>query len=291
MVRVIDALVRAEAEISVHGGPYARLEAEVLLCHVLDIDRTRLYAALQDMLPEDCYGSLSRLIERSAKEPLAYLTNTKEFCGREFYVDGRVLVPRPETETLVEATLQVAKTRVPVAGQSLKVADIGTGSGIIAITLALAIPNVSMYAVDVSKAALEVAAINCSRHEVSDRITLLHGDLLIPLPDHVDIIVANLPYVTEDELAAAEHDWSTMPLAAEPRLALNGGSDGLEVIQRLIAMASQRLTPGGSILLEIGYGQGSKVISIVKRYFVNARCSIHQDLAGLDRVLVVGLSN
>ncbi len=287
MTRVIEILNQAEAVIRISGSPYARLEVEALLCHLLGVDKAKLYANLQERVPENTYSSLRRLIERRPKEPLAYLTNRKEFYGREFYVDRRVLVPRPETETLVEVALDVIDKNRQVLGPGVKIADVGTGSGAIAITLALAAPDALVYAIDLSPEALEVAAINCVKHGVSERIARLHGDLLQPMPEKVNIIVANLPYLTEDELAQAEMDWSTAPLVSEPGIALYGGTDGLEVIRRLLSMASYHLTPRGSLLLEIGSTQAEQVLSLAQRYFGDARHSIYQDLAGLDRILVV----
>jgi len=198
-------------------------------------------------------------------------------------------VPRPETETLVGQALCLAAKKQRDLRPPLRIADVGTGSGIIAVTLSLALPDASVYAIDISSEALEVAAINCARYGVSGRVRLLHGDLLEPLLGKVDVIVANLPYVTDIELAHAGADWSTAPLGSEPAIALYGGRNGLEVISRLMSMASMYLNPGGAIILEIGSSQGDQVLRLAQRHFGAAKHFICQDLAGLDRFLVVSL--
>jgi release factor glutamine methyltransferase len=211
-----------------------------------------------------------------------YIVGHREFCGLDFLVDRRVLIPRPETELLVERALESAgRARW---GQPPLVADIGTGCGIIAISLAVNLPNATVYATDASPEALQVAAVNAARHGVSDRLHLLCGDWLDPLPEPTHIIVANLPYVATEVLATLEPDVADY----EPLAALDGGADGLEHIRRLLAQAGDWLLPHGVILLEIGAGQGPDVVAIASRQYAHPKTELFQDYAGLDRIVRVG---
>jgi release factor glutamine methyltransferase len=187
-----------------------------------------------------------------------------------------VLIPRPETELLVEKAIEISQRRAVVA-------DVGTGSGAIAVSLAVHLPQALVYATDASRGALEVAARNCRRHCVEDRVHLLQGHLLEPLPEPVDLITANLPYVSQAELAQLPPDIRLY----EPREALDGGPDGLDHIRRLLAQAGEHLKPRGVVLLEIGATQGEAVIALAKRHFPAARVEIAKDYAGLDRVVIV----
>jgi len=187
-----------------------------------------------------------------------------------------VLIPRPETELLVEKAIEISQRRAVVA-------DVGTGSGAIAVSLAVHLPQVLVYATDASPGALEVAARNCRRHGVEDRVHLLQGHLLEPLPEPVDLIAANLPYVSRAELAQLPPEINCY----EPREALDGGPDGLDHIRRLLAQAGEHLKPGGVVLLEIGATQGQAVIALAQRHLSVARVEIVVDYAGLDRVVVV----
>ncbi len=223
----------------------ASLESELLLRHALKISRVQLYLNLDYELSSKEEETLWHLIERHLSgEPIAYITGHREFYGLDFYVDPSVLIPRPESELLVEKTLKLAQTRTVAT-----IAEIGTGCGAIAISLALNLPLAKIYATDISAPALEVALFNCQNHGVVNRICLLQGDMLDPLPEPVDLIVTNLPYVKESELP---------PICSanfEPLLALNGGSDGLEKIRQLCHQLNNQLCPEGCLLLEIGQGQ------------------------------------
>lgn len=242
--------------------------------------RAWLYARLQEELPEAAWGTLHRLLERRlGGEPLAYIRGHKEFFGLDFLVDRRVLIPRPETETLVEAALAWLRGwRGPWLA-----ADVGTGCGAIAISLALNLPQLTVYATDTSANALEVAAANVQRHGVADRVRLAQGDLLDPLPSPVALIAANLPYIS-----AA--DWPQLsPEVAlfEPPQALDGGESGLRLIQRITGQAMSYLLPGGCLLLELGLGQGQAVLEQARAAFPQARIGLLPDLAGIPRVLRV----
>jgi release factor glutamine methyltransferase len=213
-------------------------------------------------------------------EPTAYITGHKEFFGIDFRISPGTLIPRPETELLVEKAIELANAAFP---QSCLIADIGTGCGAIAIAIALHLPEVKIYASDISAAALEVARSNCRYHGVRDRITLLHGDLLEPLPEPVHLIVANLPYIRESELPTLPPEISMF----EPQIALAGGRDGLKQIERLLSQAGTKLLPQGAIMLEIGYEQGQTASELAKQYIPDARVNVITDLAGLDRLIQI----
>jgi len=268
------------------GLDTSRLDAELLLGHVLGLARAQIHAHLDRQLDAAELDSYHELIERRRRhEPVAYILGHKEFYGLDFYVDRRVLIPRPETELLVEKGLEVGRA----ASHPLTIADVGTGCGAIAISLAVHLnnepskPQAIIYALDASSEALEVAAISRRRHRVERRVHLLQGDLLSPLPEPVDLIVANLPYVSGAE-------WEQLPrtiTAYEPRSALDGGLDGLDAIRRLLAQARSHLKPQATILLEIGVTQGAAVTNLVRRHFSAATIEVVQDYAGLDRMVVI----
>lgn len=256
-----------------------RLDAEVLLAHVLGLSRARLLAESQQPLSAEQLAALAALTERRvALEPVAYLTNHKAFYGRDFYVDRRVLVPRPETELLIElARAWASRTN----WQPPTIADIGTGSGCIAVTLALELPQARVFAVDLSADALDVAAINVQRHAVGERVTPLRGDGCRPLPQPVDLIMANPPYTVLDEVDENVRRW-------EPHLALDGGTQrGFAAVERLLQQMPGALRPQGTALVEIGAWQGAQALAAAQRIFGGAPARIYQDLAGLDRVLAV----
>jgi release factor glutamine methyltransferase len=278
-----EALSHAEARIAAQGIPDARIEAELLLTHSLGIDRSELYARLGEPLPPAEAESFADLVDRRLRrEPAAYILRQWQFYGIDLYVDHRVLIPRPETELLVGAALAFVEQRHP-QGQGCRVADIGTGSGAVAISLALHLPRVTIYGTDLSPEALEVARINCGRHGVEERVHLLKGDMLEPLPEEVDLIVANLPYVRDSDLPGLvpeirEH---------EPVTALIAGEEGLEKIERLLAQAGGKLLPGGAVMLEIGQRQGPAVLKMARKHFAGAMVDLLPDLGGIDRVLRV----
>lgn len=261
------------------GVAEPRLDAEVLLAHALGLSRAKLHAQFKRKLSPAELASYRQFIERRAqREPVAYIVGHKEFYGLDLFVDNRVLIPRPETELLVERGIEIAQAR------NLRlIADVGTGCGAIAISLAVHLPQALIYATDTSSGALEVATCNCRRHGVQDRVRLLQGHLLEPLPEPVELIVANLPYVSKAE-------WAQLPPEInryEPREALDGGSNGLDHIRQLLAQAGDYLKPGGAILLEIGATQGAAVVALARRHFPTARVEIARDYAGLDRVVMV----
>ncbi len=281
---VSSSLLQAAQILAAAGCDTPRLDAEVLLAHVLERDRAWLYAHPEYTLIPDRLGDYQALIARRAqREPVAYLTGHKEFFGLDFVVTPGVLIPRPETERTVEIALQILEAGA--SSDSIAIADVGTGSGAIGIALALHVQAAHVFAVDVSAAALTTARRNAIRHGVAGRVDCLQGDLLAPLKGAFHLIVANLPYLSRADLATAPPEVARW----EPRLALQGGPDGLAAIRRLLAAAANRLHPAGALLAEIGAGQGADVLALANRHFPRAMVEIARDYSGFDRVLVVRL--
>lgn len=257
----------------------AALDAEVLLSHVTGLERAALYREWDRLLGDDEAAQYNILTgRRLSGEPVAYITGHKEFMGLDFYVNSSVLIPRPETELLVENALK-GMPPFPV------VVDVGTGSGAIAVSLAFYHRRARVYATDRSAAALVVAGRNCVRHGVRDRILLLQGDLLQPLyccaaADGADLIAANLPYIAESDLSGLPGEVRMF----EPRLALDGGADGLEHYRRLVPEAAAFLKKGGRLLLEIGFDQGFQALALFDPQ--EWEVQVCPDLAGLDRLVV-----
>ena len=274
------ALGRAREALVANNIEDAPLESELLLRHTLRMSRVQLYLDLNHELSPEQEATFWHLIERClSHEPTAYILGHREFYGLDFYVDPSVLIPRPETELLVEEALKLTQNQ-PVSN----IAEVGTGCGAIAISLALGLPEAEIYATDISAAALKVALLNCQKHGVVDRVHLLQGDMLDPLPQPVDLIIANLPYVEESELAPMG------PAKFEPLLALNGGSDGMERICQLCRQVDSKLRPSGFLLLEIGQGQRRTVTAFLHTLFPNGEIEVVPDLSGIDRVISLSLT-
>jgi len=282
-VSLKEALHQAETVIASHDIPDARLEAELLIMHSLGIGKVELYTRLNEPLSSSEAQDFWNLVHRRLRrEPTAYITRQCSFYGIDLYVDSRVLIPRPESELLVETAVEFMKQRLR-DGQVISVADVGTGSGAVAIALALYVSQAVVKATDISPEALDVARINCEKHRVVDRVQLLPGDMLEPVGGPLDVIVANLPYVRDSEipgLMAEVRDF-------EPGISLSGGPDGLEKVGRLLPQAKGKLVPGGLLLLEIGQGQGEAAAALAASSFPTARVDLIPDLAGIDRVVRV----
>jgi release factor glutamine methyltransferase len=287
-VKPAEALHATRRSLTEAGIEEPGLEAEVLLRHVLHWERHELYARLQEEISPAQLAEFQALIERRrAHEPTAYIVGRKEFYGLEMETTPAALIPRPETELLVEEALRIARSTGP---RPPIIADVGCGCGAIAIALAHHLADAVIYALDASDEALRLADRNADLLGVSGRIRFLQGDLLDPLPEPVDIITANLPYVKTT-------DWETLPPEIrehEPRAALDAGPTGTEVIERLLrqAMPTGRQAPGylrprGVLLAEIGWDEGERVQEIARECFAGARIEVKKDLAGLDRMLVV----
>jgi release factor glutamine methyltransferase len=280
---VSEALLWGNSSLGAAGVASPRLDAEVLLAHVLGWSRARLYARPEHTLTQAQQEAFLTAVQRRTRhEPVPYIIGHREFYRLDFLVDRRVLIPRPETERLVEKALDVAMHQTLGKGQS-RLADVGTGSGVVAVALAVNLPRATVYATDTSPDALVVAASNAARHGVASRVHLLLGDLLEPLPERVHIIVANLPYIPAERLPALAPD----VLEYEPLIALNGGPDGLQPARRLLAQAREWLLPEGAIVMEIGAEQGAEVVGLGRRHYPQAQVELLPDHAGLDRVVCI----
>ena len=276
-----ETLLRMAGSLGEASIPDARLETETLLAHALEISRTQVLAHPERPLsPEEEAVVSEALRRRLNREPLAYITGRREFFGIDFKVNSSVLIPRPETETLMETALKIAN-EFP-QGQELSVVDVGTGSGAIAVCLALRLSSARIFAVDSSSAALDVARTNAETHGVADRITFLEGDLLSHFSGGVDLITANLPYVRTGELSSLAPE-----VQQEPTEALDGGQDGLDVVRRLMHQAQHVISGDGVILLEMDPRQSGPLRRMGESLFPGAEISILKDLAGLDRVFML----
>jgi len=259
-------------------SPSPALDARLLLAHVLGRDHAYLVAHDDEALTATQAGAYAHLLARAAAdEPIPYLIGHAPFFGQEFAVSPAVLIPRPETEQLVEAALGWARGR-----GGLRAVDVGTGSGCIAVTLARHLPAAEVIAVDVSAAALAVARGNAD-WLAPGRVALVRGDLLAAFGPGLDLIAANLPYVSRPE-------WTELAdgvKSYEPALALDGGADGLDAIRALLPQAAERLRPGGLVLLEIGWRQGSAAAALAQMTFPAARVDVRPDFAGHDRLVAI----
>jgi len=295
---ISDALTAASRRLRAAGCDTPGLDAELLLAHALQKGRTWLFMYPQTLLTDEQQVKFEAWLDRRAgREPVAYLLGCKEFFGLEFEVSRHVLIPRPETELLIETALEIVDQRPDRSssgsdqpGSTLhtrrfpfSIADAGTGSGCISVVLAKTLAQASLFAIDSSSDALRLARQNAFHHGVGDAITFLAGNLLEPLPHPVDLVVSNPPYVSHAELNTVSPEVSQY----EPRLALDGGADGLKIIRQLLPQAKDKLKAGGSLLVEIGATQGQPVAQLARQYFPSANIQIKQDLAGRDRLLVV----
>ena len=226
---------------------------------------------------QDLAGMMEQRLQRT---PLAYILGYREFYGINVMVTPSVMIPRPETEGLVEHTLFMALMGMET--RELVIADVGTGSGAIAVNLALHLPAARIYAVDISEPALDVAAYNIRAHRVADRVRLGHGDLLGAVPEPVDVIVANLPYIPTDRIATLQPE-----VQSEPQIALDGGADGLDPIRKLLSQAPGLLKDRGVILLEMDPEQFEAAEAVARQYFPDSEITAEQDLTRRDRILVI----
>lgn len=266
------------------GISTARLDAQVILAHVLGVSRSWLFAHYERVLEANQAELYTEHIARRVRrEPVAYIVGHKEFYGIDLKVDPRVLIPRPETEMLVDAVLDLAAQCAP---ETLRVADVGTGSGAIALAAAVNAPNARIYAIDLSDDALAVAHANVRRYDTRNQVTLVQGDLLAPLRECVHVIVANLPYVKSEDYHTLEADVRVY----EPQLALESGEQGLDAITRLLPQVPDHLEQGGVTILEIGYDQGKDVQQLVHDLLPQAKyVELHRDYQGRDRMVSFGL--
>lgn len=286
---LVDYLRLATDYLKKCGSDSARLDAELLLAHVLGLDRVALYVNHdRPLVPDEVDAFREMLRRRCQGMPIAYITGERAFLSTTVQVSPAVLIPRPETELLVEAVVDWLGRQ---SGSTLMIADVGTGSGAIAIGIALAEPRATVAALDVSADALSVAGTNVERHQLVARIELVSGDLLTPLlvpprgdvwAGRLDAVVSNPPYVATKELETLPRDVRDY----EPRVALDGGEDGLAVYRRLIPMAARVLRPGGLLALEIGADQRAAVAALLAEAASWRNVRVRQDYAGHDRVVL-----
>ncbi|HIA76391.1 MAG TPA: peptide chain release factor N(5)-glutamine methyltransferase [Dehalococcoidia bacterium] len=275
-----EALNVASEELMKTGSLDAKLEAEVLLRHVLKIDRAAMFRDLdEDISIEDSSNIASLVKRRTLREPLAYITGVKEFYGLPFVVSEDVLIPRQETELLVDAAIVQAKS---LGKNEISIVDVGTGSGAIAVSLALNIPTSSIIAVDISEAALAIADDNRRTHGLYSRVKLRRGNLLEPIIDKIDILVSNLPYIRSDRLTSLQEE-----VLKEPVVALDGGYDGLELIKRLLFQAVDKMSNPGVILFEIDSDQASEAVKLSQQFFPSAITTVLKDLSNNERAVLL----
>ena len=290
----VEEVLRVATErLTASGSESARLDAELLLGAVLDVDRTAVVAHPEAQLSTDQAARYHAAVDRRATgEPVAYIRGLKEFYGLAFAVDNRALIPRPETERLVEVAVAEVMRRLTASPRDrddppIRIADIGTGSGAVAVALIVALrkhrvgDEFSVFATEISPEALDLARENAVGHAAADRLRFVEADLLPPyIEAPFDLVLANLPYVRSDVVP-------TLPIAAsfEPRLALDGGPDGLAVIRRLLERLGEgALAPDGEALLEIGADQEAGIAEAVADVLPGWSCQVERDLTGLPRV-------
>jgi release factor glutamine methyltransferase len=272
-VTLLEVLRRATSYLQTHGSSSPRLDAEVLLGHALGLRRLDLYLQFERDLPEAEVAPFRELVARRATgEPVAYLTGHKEFMGLDFEVTPDVLVPNPDTELLV----QTAVGWVREQDGEVRAADVGTGSGCIAVSIAHFCPQVRVWASDASAAALAVARRNIAAHGVGERVELIEGDLLEPLPVDLDLVCANLPYIEEGTALPAE-------VLAQPRQALYAGPAGAELVERLLTAAPSHMRAGGLVLAEIDPAIQASVAPLAADLY--AGHELVPDLGGRVRLL------
>ena len=291
IVTVRDALRVATERLVEAGIPTPRLDAEVLLAHVLGTRREHLYAHPERRLDAGEYAAYQAALERRlTRLPVAYITGRKEFMSLEFLVDENVLIPRPETETLVEAVIERLRAREAEARDGARVpiivADIGTGSGAIAVSVAWFVRHASLIAVDISPGALRVARENARCHGVEDRIEFLEGDLLSPLAGRglegrIHAVVSNPPYLSRRMMASLPPE-----VAKEPRVALAGGEAGLDFAQAILDGARAYLAADGFVALEVGHDQAETVRRLAVDEFGYGGLDVIRDYAGVERVVI-----
>ncbi len=280
-VTVLEVIQRSTEYLARHSVESPRLQIELLLAHVLKLPRLKLYLNFDLALTEDQLTQLRDLVKRRAqREPLQHIVGTTSFCGLEIVVNRHVLVPRPETEMLAEMGWQFLASRD--SGRAIAL-DLGTGSGCLAIALAVHCPSACIHAVDISAEALAVAKQNALPNNVSDRITFFLGDgfAAVPPTSRYALIVSNPPYVPSAEIATLDPEVRDF----DPRIALDGGADGLAFYRRLAAEASGYLEPGGKLMCEFGDGQGPALHELFgsQNWIVD---EVREDYNARERILV-----
>lgn len=277
---IAQLILEASATLREAGVAEPRLDAGVLLAHVIQRDRTFIITHSDDSVRDDLIAQFQDVIARRASgEPVQYITGHQEFFGLDFEVSDAVLIPRPETELLVETAIELLRSN-----DQPFICDVGTGSGCIAIAVLHEVPTATALAIDVSEQALEVAKRNAQKHAVADRITFLLSDCFAALTEShsLDMVVSNPPYVGINALGGLQREVREY----EPRVALTPGGDGLAIIERLVREAPGVLKPRGYLLLEIGFDQRDKVLKLVNPGLWNI-IDVHKDLQGIPRTVVL----
>ena len=286
MVTIQEVLKKAVDQFQTKNINTPLLDAEVLLCHVLGVERWHLYVNRNRMLSAEQQQGYEGLLEKRMQGiPVQYLTHRQEFMGLDFYVEEGVLIPRPDTEILVEKVLDWVKIHGKDKEQ-IRIADIGTGSGAITVSLAKYIPKAFVYSVDISEQAQSIGKKNARSLGTDERIRFLLGDLLKPLGEQglenqLDILVSNPPYIPSEEIETLQIEVAQY----EPRLALDGGKDGLDFYRRLVEGGHGFIKDGGLIALEVGHNQAEAVKKLMERQDFYADIEKIRDLSGIERVV------
>lgn len=263
------------------GADSPRLDAEVLLAHARGCQRIELYTAFEEEPPEAIRTAFRELVGKRAKgTPVAYLVGGREFFSLMYEVTPDVLIPRPETESLVVRAIDLAKSW---PSQNIRIADVGTGSGIIAVTMAKRVKNAQVTAVDISPAAIEVARRNADKHGVAERVEFMESDLFsaVPADAKFDFVLSNPPYIASVDMPTLQSDVRDY----EPHLALDGGANGTEVIERLIPQAADRLNARGWLLMEVGADNAQRVEELIHANGKFELAETIKDVAGLPRIV------
>ena len=265
------------------GIECARAEVECMLCHVLDVDRRNLYMHGQDLLGEEALARIEEIMARRGKRfPLQFILEEAWFYGRKFYVNPSVMAPTPETESLCEAAIKFLRNSTI---EKPRILDVGTGSGVIAVTMASEIQDASVTALDISEEALDVARRNARDLEVKDRVDFRQSDFFTALDanERFDLILSNPPYITEDEYPTLQKE-----VLEDPKIAMVGGKDGLDPIRTIVKEAPECLAKNGRIMFEIGFGQVEGVAKLTEGDPRYRSFSYLKDLAGVDRIIILG---
>ena len=284
MTTIASALAAARRRFQTAGIESAGLDARLLLGKAAGLDMTALIAGGRDLLAAETIAAFDAMCERRARrEPVARILGTREFRGLSFALNEATLVPRPETEILVDAVLDLAgvDSAGRGAGRPLRICDLGTGSGAILIALVSELDQASGVGIDISGPALDMALANARRHGVADRIGFIQGDFSMPLDEAFDMVVANPPYIPQGDLARLDREVRDY----DPALALDGGADGLAAFRVIAARLPALLKPGGTAFVEIGAGQGDSVVALFTDQGLEIR-SVRPDLATIGRVVI-----
>ncbi len=269
-----------------HGIETPRLESEILLAHSLGLKRLNLLIQHERELKEPELAGFKQLIlRRVKKEPTAYITGSKPFMALEFIITKAVLIPRPETEHIVEAIIDITKDDAELSSKpAISLLDIGTGSGALAVSAAHYLKNANITAVDISESALEIASQNAKKHSLEDRISFIKSDIFsnLQLDQTFDIIVSNPPYIPTAEIASLQNEIKDH----EPMSALDGGPDGLSFYRRIIGESGKRLNPKGYLVLEIGFGMAEDIKNMMNESGIFEPAKLIRDYAGIERVVI-----